>query len=157
MTSNPTRTWTRVAFATAALLLTAAPAAYATLGDTLGGETPERAAHVRGRAYVETRLLFGTDRPDRIPAVTDAQFTNFVDKKVTPAFPRGFTVQEGRGQWRDVRGTVETERMYEVVLLYPASEARVSDRKIEQIRDHYEDVFVQESVVRVDGRKRVDF
>ncbi|MFI9829948.1 DUF3574 domain-containing protein [Streptomyces sp. NPDC051913] len=28
----------------------------------------------------------------------------FVDKEVTPDFPDGLTVQNGRGQWRDASG-----------------------------------------------------
>ncbi|MFJ9587682.1 DUF3574 domain-containing protein [Streptomyces acidicola] len=169
MTWNFTRTRTRVALATAGILLTVAPTAYATLGgslgSTLGGslggpgrdETREAAAPVRGAAFVETRLLFGTERPDGGQAVTAAQFTDFVDREVTPLFPDGLTVQEGRGQWRDAGGTIEKERSYELILLYPAREARASDRKIEEIRADYRKAFAQEAVARVDDRKRVDF
>ncbi|MGW0598168.1 DUF3574 domain-containing protein [Streptomyces sp. NPDC002776] len=143
----------RAVLVTAGLLLAmAAPTAYATLDD---GETT--AVPQRGEPYVESRLLFGTERPGGGPAVTDEQFMNFVDEEVTPDFPDGLTVQTGRGQWRDASGTIEKERSYELILLYPVEAARTSDRKIEEIRRAYEKEFGQESVARVDDRARVDF
>ncbi|ANS64169.1 DUF3574 domain-containing protein [Streptomyces lincolnensis] len=134
------------------LLAVAAPTAYATL-DTAGPPAPP----VRGEPYVESRLLFGTARPDGGPAVTDAQFTRFVDREVTPEFPEGLTVQSGRGQWRDAGGVIEKERSYELILLYPVAKAAVNDPKIEEIRRAYEKAFGQEAVGRVDDRARADF
>ncbi|MDG9718104.1 DUF3574 domain-containing protein [Streptomyces sp. DH24] len=150
----------RTALATAGLVLAvAAPAAYAGLDDA--GTTPAAAVSdavpARGAPYVETQLFFGTERPDGGPAVTDEEFTAFVDQEVTPDFPAGLTVQTGRGQWRDAHGRIEKERSYELVLLYPVAQARASDRKIEEIRRAYEKTFGQESVARVDIRTRVDF
>ncbi|MGW2017483.1 DUF3574 domain-containing protein [Streptomyces sp. NPDC001927] len=157
MPLRPLTTRTRVAFATAGLLIAAgAPTAYA----TLGAETPARAAvtaQARGKAYVETRLFFGTERPDGGPAVTDEQFMAFVDAEVTPDFPAGLTVQNGRGQWRDKNGTIERERSYELILLYPASEARVHDPRIEEVREAYRKAFGQESVARLDEPTVADF
>ncbi|WP_418956186.1 DUF3574 domain-containing protein [Streptomyces tritici] len=143
------------------LVLAGAPAAYATLGgeptapETAGGAVS--AATVRGKAYRETRLLFGTERPDGGPAVTDAQFRAFVDQEVTPRFPDGLTVQDGRGQWRDRNGTIERERSYELVLLYPQSETGARDPLIERVREAYERAYGQESVGRVDLPVRADF
>jgi hypothetical protein len=151
-----TTTRTRLALTTATVLLAAgAPAAYAALDDRPGGAGAAPTA--RGAAYVETRLLFGTERPDGGPAVTDRQFMAFVDREVTPAFPEGLTVREGRGQWRDARGRIARERSYELVLLYPAGEAHVRDPGVERIRDAYERAFGQESVARLDERTSVDF
>ncbi|WP_405642296.1 DUF3574 domain-containing protein [Streptomyces sp. NBC_00019] len=130
------------------LLAVGAPTAYATLDDGTAR---------RGEPYIETSLLFGTERPGGGPAVTDKQFMGFVDKEVTPDFPDGLTVQTGRGQWRDAGGTIEKERSYELILLYPVAQAGSSDRKIEEIRRAYEKAFGQESVGRVDDRARVDF
>ncbi|MFF5006768.1 DUF3574 domain-containing protein [Streptomyces phaeochromogenes] len=161
MIMNATRT--RLAVATAsALLFAGAPAAYATLTDTGSRSTaataPAAAAPAaRGAAYVETRLFFGTERPDGGPAVTDGQFMDFVDRQVTPAFPDGLTVQEGRGQWRDRNGVIERERSYELILLYPVGRAKAADPGIEGIRDAYEKEFGQESVARLDEPTRADF
>jgi hypothetical protein len=146
----------RAALATAGLLLAAAaPTAYASLDtETAPAIAP---ASTRGTPYVETQLFFGTERPDGGPAVTDRQFMAFVDKEVTPDFPDGLTVQNGRGQWRDANGKIEKERSYELILLYPVKAAAASDRKIEEVRRAYEKAFAQEAVARVDDRTRVDF
>ncbi|MEW2300948.1 DUF3574 domain-containing protein [Streptomyces sp. NPDC006655] len=142
----------RSALALAGLLLAGAPTAYTALADSRPAAAP-----ARGKPYVETRLFFGTARPDGGPAVTDREFTAFVDREVTPDFPDGLTVQNGRGQWRDAHGTIEKERSYELILLYPESAAKGGDRKIEEIRRAYEKAFAQESVGRVDAHARVDF
>ena len=152
---NAHLTRTRAVLATVGLLLAvAAPTAYATLDDT---DTPAAVEPKRGEPYIETQLFFGTARPDGGPAVTDRQFMAFVDKEVTPDFPAGLTIQSGRGQWRDASGTIEKERSYELILLYPRTEARSSDRRIEEIRRAYEKTFGQEAVGRVDDEARVDF
>ncbi|MGW0562106.1 DUF3574 domain-containing protein [Streptomyces sp. NPDC003016] len=135
------------------LLAAGAPAAYA----TFGGEAPPSRAAARGEAYVETRLFFGTERPDGGPDVTDEQFMGFVDRQVTRGFPEGLTVQDGRGQWRDADGTIGRERSYELILLYPASQAETRDARIERIRDAYERAYAQESVARLDEPTRADF
>ncbi|WP_210586430.1 DUF3574 domain-containing protein [Streptomyces sp. GESEQ-35] len=146
-------TRTQAAFAVAGLLLAVGtPTAYASLDDGTASAAPQR-----GEPYVETQLFFGTARPDGGPAVTDRQFMAFIDKEVTPGFPNGLTVQSGRGQWKDASGTIEKERSYELILLYPLAEAGAGDRKIEEIRRDYEKAFGQESVGRVDDRAQVDF
>ncbi|MEU5639399.1 DUF3574 domain-containing protein [Streptomyces milbemycinicus] len=148
-----------VAFALAA----ATPvAAYAALDDEPASaasatSSAPASAVSRGKPYVETRLFFGTQRPDGGPPVTDKQFMAFVDEEVTPSFPSGLTIQDGRGQWRDQNGTIERERSYELILLYPVSEAREHDPQIERIRDAYERQYAQESVARADDATRVDF
>lgn len=149
---NVQLTRTRASLAVAGLFLAVgAPTAYATLDDTAA------AVSARGEPYIETRLFFGTARPDGGPAVTDRQFMEFVDEEVTPGFPDGLTVQSGRGQWRDANGTIEKETSYELILLYPEARAQDGDRRIEGIRSAYEKTFGQEAVGRVDDRARVDF
>lgn len=146
------RAWLAVAAASVAVLTVGAPAAYATL-ESAQQPTQTR----RGEAYVETRLFFGTERPDGGPEVTDRQFMAFIDREVTPAFPSGLTIQEGRGQWRDSHGRIERERSYELILLYPASETKAHDSRIERIRDAYVRANAQDSVARLDERTLADF
>ncbi len=147
----------RLAAVGAAFALAAATpvAAYAALDDPPAAADP--GAVGRGKPYVETRLFFGTERPDGGPPVTEKQFLAFVDRRITPRFPSGLTIHDGRGQWRDQNGTIERERSYEVVLLYPASEAGTQDPRIERIRAAYERQYAQESVARADAPARVDF
>ncbi|MWA10417.1 DUF3574 domain-containing protein [Streptomyces sp. BA2] len=156
--SRVSRTRIAVTAAAATVLAVGAPAAYASLdSDTRTPGTTTTSQVSRGQAYTETRLLFGTERPDGGPDVTDKQFMRFIDKEVTPSFPDGLTVQDGRGQWRDSNGKIERERSYELILLYPTSQAHRRDALIEDIREDYVKKYEQDSVARLDDRVRVDF
>ncbi|MFH8987473.1 DUF3574 domain-containing protein [Streptomyces sp. NPDC017940] len=153
----------------AAVLVIGAPTAYAALGGddpgtgdrrpaaSAGKETASTTPPSGGKPFVETRLFFGTERPDGGPDVTDKQFMRFIDKEVTPGFPDGLTIQQGRGQWKDSNGRIERERSYELTLLYPTAEAKKRGILIEEIRSDYEKKFGQDSVGRLDDRARVDF
>ncbi|MEV8313109.1 DUF3574 domain-containing protein [Streptomyces sp. NPDC059900] len=152
------RTRLAVTAAATAVLAVGAPAAYASLDtDTHASGTTTTTQVSRGDAYTETRLLFGTERPHGGPDVTDKQFMKFIDDEVTPSFPDGLTVQDGRGQWRDSNGKIERERSYELILLYPTSQAHKRDALIEDIRKDYVKEYAQDSVARLDDRVRVDF
>ncbi|MCF3964262.1 DUF3574 domain-containing protein [Streptomyces fuscigenes] len=168
----------------AALLGVVAPSSYATLAPGRPAAAPHAAAEVRdapgpagphaavdapggagsprtGRPastpYVETRLFFGTQRPDGGPAVTGAQFTSFVDREVTPSFPEGLTVLDGQGQWRDSHGTIEHERSHELILLYTRREASRRGAAVERIRAAYVRAYGQDSVARLDETATADF
>ncbi|WP_236076466.1 DUF3574 domain-containing protein [Streptomyces coffeae] len=147
---------TRIAAVGVAVAFAAATPVVAHAALDTGPETAV-SAPARGAAYVETRLFFGTERPGGGPPVTEKQFLAFVDRTITPRFPAGLTIRDGRGQWRDRTGAIERERSYEVVLLYPVSEARAHDPHIERIRTAYERKYAQESVARADAPTRVDF
>ncbi|MFI6859184.1 DUF3574 domain-containing protein [Streptomyces sp. NPDC050421] len=140
-----------------AVLAVGTPVAYATLGTGSPTDSGPATLAARGKDYVETRLFFGTERPDGGPDVSDRQFLDFIDDEVTPRFPNGLTIQDGRGQWRDSHGVIERERSYELTLLYPASEARVRDPQIERIRNAYEKAYAQDSVARLEERTTADF
>ncbi|MFG3254719.1 DUF3574 domain-containing protein [Streptomyces sp. NPDC048172] len=161
-TKKPRKPWggtrLRVAVAASVLALSvSAPAAYAALDEGAPSSAPPKTVAERGKAYVETRLYFGTADPDGGPAVTDRQFRAFVDKHVTPRFPEGLTIQNGRGQWKDKQGTIERERSYELTVMYPESEAPTHDGDIQRIRSAYKRLFNQESVLRADDTARVGF
>ncbi|MGI5399736.1 DUF3574 domain-containing protein [Streptomyces sp. CA-135486] len=151
------RTLLAAAGATVAVLAVGAPASTAALGGEHAKAPRAVSAAARGAAYIETRLFFGTERPDGGPDVTDREFMAFIDRSVTPGFPSGLTVQDGRGQWRDSNGTIERERSYELILLYPAAEAHVRDPQIERIREAYVAAYAQDSVARLDEPTLADF
>lgn len=145
---------------TAAVLALAAgtPTAYAALdGDRAPAPSRDASAVSRGTPHIDTHLYFGTGRHGDKPPVSDDEFLAFVDKHVTPKFPSGLTIQEGRGQWRDKDGKITRERSYELNVLYPASEAKEHDAGIEQIRNAYKRAYGQESVLRTDDREQADF
>jgi uncharacterized protein DUF3574 len=108
-------------------------------------------------SYVETTLLFGTERPDGAAAVTESEFQRFLDTEVTPRFPDGLTVDQARGQYRDRHGVIEKERSYQVIVLYPSDRASSTDAKLERIRRLYTESFRQESVGRVDEAVHASF
>ncbi|MEU7553996.1 DUF3574 domain-containing protein [Streptomyces sp. NPDC044571] len=110
-----------------------------------------------GAPYQETRLYFGTGRPGGRPPVGEKEFMRFLDREITPAFPEGLTLQDGRGQWRGQDGRTVRETSYEVVLLYPESEADERGARIERIRTAYEKQYQQDSVGRSDDKVTAEF
>ncbi|MFD9790031.1 DUF3574 domain-containing protein [Streptomyces sp. NPDC059070] len=121
------------------------------------GSTGAGDARGTGSPYLATHLYFGTGRHGGEPPITDEEFMKFVADVITPRFPSGLTLQEGRGQWRDKDGDINRERSYELTVLYPVREARARDRDIEYIRRVYCDKYQLESVGRADVRAQVSF
>jgi Protein of unknown function (DUF3574) len=108
---------------------------------------PEGARN-RAASFARTELFFGTAKPDGV--VTPEEFQSFIDQEVTPRFPDGLTILDGRGQFRTADGVLVKENSFVLLLMYPAETANESTRKIERIRRLYAWQFQQESVLRVD-------
>ncbi|MEU8434409.1 DUF3574 domain-containing protein [Streptomyces sp. NPDC029216] len=111
----------------------------------------------QGTPYISTHLYFGTGRHDGNPPITEEEFNRFVAEVVTPRFPSGLTLQEGRGQWRDKEGDINREKSYELTVMYPVREAAARNLDIEYIRRLYCKTWELESVGRADVRAQVDF
>jgi hypothetical protein len=109
---------------------------------------------VDASTFARTELFFGLSRPGGV--ITDDDFKNFVDARVTPRFPDGLTLLSGVGQFRDSSGTTIVEGSKLLVLLYPRSDRGASER-IEQIRNDYRWQFQQQSVLRADDLSCVSF
>ena len=88
--------------------------------------------------------------------MTDAEFTNFMDREITPRFPDGLTLLTGYGQFLSSTGALIKERSKVLILLYPAGTA-AANQSIQEIREKYKAMFKQESVLRVDGYAVVSF
>ncbi|MFP8886056.1 MULTISPECIES: DUF3574 domain-containing protein [Streptomyces] len=166
-TSRPARR-TRLAVLLAALLCAAgASTAFTTTLQTGDARPAAARAEVSGTSgtyksphtepYVRTQLFFGTGRHGGEPPITEEQFMDFLNKYVTPRFPDGLTLQEGYGQWRDRTGSINGERSYELILLYPREQAEARDADIEYLRNRYTRMYELESVGRVDEQVRADF
>jgi hypothetical protein len=112
----------------------------------------------KGDAFIRTELFFGSERPN-LPEVSPAEFQEFLDEAVTPCFPDGLTFFTGKGQFRESNGQIVQETSFVLVLLYPLDARKESHLKIEALRALYQDVFLQESVLRVDDPRaaRVGF
>jgi Protein of unknown function (DUF3574) len=138
------------------------PAAASALQDELQAETwladaSSRSAfckrELNGELWARTELLFGLNRPGG--TISQAQFERFLDHQVTPRFPDGLTVISGRGQFKGASGLTEKEGSKLLILLYPYG--RASSRKVERIREDYQRMFEQQSVLRVDTQSCVSF
>jgi len=97
------------------------------------------------RLAVIDSLYFGTAMPDG--AVTPEQWRQFVDRVVTPRFPRGFTAWEATGQWKAKSGVVDRESTH--VLQIARADTPQSDTAIAEIISSYKTQFQQEAVLRV--------
>jgi hypothetical protein len=90
-------------------------------------------------------IYFGRNRPDG-GTVSDAEWQEFLDQVVTPRFPKGLTVVEAMGQWRNRSGMVERERAEVLTVLYRDGEA--ARRAVGDISAEYKRRFHQEAVLR---------
>ncbi|WP_371650744.1 MULTISPECIES: DUF3574 domain-containing protein [unclassified Streptomyces] len=143
--------------AIALLFVTGGPVSEVAYGTAAPAAATAQATEGRGSPYVSTHLYFGTGRHQGKPPITEEEFMKFVADVVTPRFPSGLTLQEGRGQWRDKDGDINRERSYELTVLYPVKEARARDGDIEYIRRLYCTMYELESVGRADVRAQVSF
>ena len=98
-------------------------------------------------------LYFGRNIGPRL-GVSEAGFQAFLDAEVTPRFPDGFTVLDGRGQWRDGGAIVREPSKVLVVAL--SDEAR--DRaQLTAIAEAYKARFQQQSVLTMVRSASVSF
>ncbi|MEU3373389.1 DUF3574 domain-containing protein [Streptomyces sp. NPDC006711] len=142
--------------AIALLFATGGPVSEVAYGTT-AAPSAASATTTHGSPYVATHLYFGTGRHNGQPPITDDEFMKFVADVITPRFPSGLTLQQGRGQWRDKTGSINRENSYELTVLYPAAEARTHDPDIEYIRALYCSTYGLESVGRADVKAQADF
>jgi hypothetical protein len=84
-------------------------------------------------------LLFGRTR------VGEARWSRFLATELTPRFPDGFTVLDGRGQWRAPGGArISRERSTVVIIAMPPDPD--NDRKLQEVVEAYKSRFRQKSV-----------
>lgn len=106
-----------------------------------------------GEPLTRTELIFGTGRGTRPPVSSD-EWASFVDGEIAPRFPDGFTLLDGRGQWRDATGAAR-ETSHLLIVWHRASPGQ--DEAFETIRSVYRQRFGQGSVMRIDGADCVSF
>ena len=79
--------------------------------------------------------------------VTEAAFRRFLDEDVTPRLPNGFTVLDGRGQWREGAGAPITREATKVLVVALADERE--RQRLDEIADAYKARFRQKSVLTI--------
>ncbi|MDF1667230.1 MAG: DUF3574 domain-containing protein, partial [Planctomycetota bacterium] len=87
--------------------------------------------------------------------VSDEDWTGFLKASVTPEFPKGLTVLDGLGQYRDESKELIRERSKILILVHPIDEK--SRAKVKAIIDRYKSQFKQESVLWVEAPSKVKF
>jgi Protein of unknown function (DUF3574) len=115
---------------------------------------PRCRAGFGAQSFFRTELFFGLSRPGGV--VSEADFKAFVDARITPRFPDGLTLISGIGQFREASQAITVEGSKLLILLYPRQDAE-ANRKIEQIRTDYKQMFQQQSVLRADESSCVSF
>jgi hypothetical protein len=122
------------AFAIAVMAILLAGPANAQPLDCRGGQKPTQVAE----------LMFGRKIGGRI-GVSEAEWTRFLDREITPRFPDGLTVYSAAGQWRD-RSTNkivhEPSRIVQIVL--PGQTEDMA--RLNEIAEDYKARFKQQSV-----------
>ena len=96
--------------------------------------------------FVEYQLFMGRYGPDG-EVVDDEAWDTFLTDTVTPRFPDGLTVLDGRGQWRGSDGLIKKERSKLLVILAQPGDDKM--RLIDEVSDEYKRRFSQESVLQV--------
>ena len=96
--------------------------------------------------FTEYQLFMGRSGPEG-EIVDDEAWDTFLADTVTPRFPDGLTVLDGRGQWRGADGLIKKERSKLLVILAQPGDDKM--RLINEISDEYKRRFSQESVLQV--------
>lgn len=96
--------------------------------------------------FTKYQLFMGRSGPEG-EIVDDEAWEIFLADTVTPRFPDGLTVLDGRGQWRGADGLIKKERSKLLLILVQPGDDKT--RLIDEISDEYKRRFSQESVLQV--------
>jgi hypothetical protein len=122
------------AAATLPLLLSSVGTTQAQLLSCGGAQKPQQVVE----------LMFGRKIADRM-AVTEDEWTHFVDQEITPRFPDGLTVFTAASQWRDQASKKIVREPSKVVLIVLPGKAEDLAR-VNEIAQAYKTRFKQQSV-----------
>lgn len=104
---------------------------------------------------VKTELYFGRTI-GMYGFVTDEQWKTFVNERITPRFPAGFSIIDVAGRWKCVKsGQVIEEQTKMVVLCHHKTIS--DDRHLLAIITEYKSLFDQDSVMLVEYDVNVAF
>jgi hypothetical protein len=96
------------------------------------------------RPQLRAELIFGRSIKGG-GVVSEAAWRRFLDEEVTPRFPDGFTVIDGRGQWRGEGQTKIVKEASKVLVVAMPGEAERRAR-LAAVAEAYKRRFRQESV-----------
>ena len=103
-------------------------------------------ASCSGNKRATAELLFGQSVADpHMSAVSDAEFTHFLDREVSTRFPDGLTVIDAQGRWTGSGGLPVHEPSKMVMIVLPGHAD--DSRKLDAVREAYKSKYHQESVL----------
>lgn len=94
------------------------------------------------KPMLRAELFFGRMIGHRI-GVTERQWQRFVDRELTPRFPDGLTIADGKGQWR--AGKAILREPSKIVIVVTTDDAKARDH-IAAATQAYIELFKQKSV-----------
>ena len=107
------------------------------------------------RPQLRAELIFGRGIKGG-GVVSETAWRRFLDREVTPRFPDGFTVLDGRGQWRGPGAARIVKEASKVLVVAMPDEAE-RRRRLDEIAAAYKRAFKQESVVSLIAPSCVSF
>lgn len=96
------------------------------------------------KPMLRAELFFGLDVRGR-QSVSDRQWARFVAEELTPRFPDGLTVVDGRGHWRNGDNGAAVREASKIVIVV-TTDAALLRARIAAATDAYKHRFSQESV-----------
>lgn len=105
--------------------------------------------------FAEYSLFFGRGDSTGAEVVSEEAWTEFLADTVTPRFPDGLTVTDGRGQWQIESGAVQEERTKILYILTGRGDGELL--LLDEISEEYKRRFEQESVLMTSDTACVAF
>jgi hypothetical protein len=103
--------------------------------------------------HTETRLYFGQSKLDG-GAVSEKEWTEFVEKYVARVFPDGSTIENATGNWYDTASRKLVTEPSKVVIAIGRFSPK-QDEMIDSLRYWYKNIHMQQSVLRVDKKVKM--
>ncbi len=99
--------------------------------------------------FAEYSLFFGRSDSSGAEVVSEEAWEDFLADTVTPRFPDGLTVMDGRGQWQLESGAIQKEGTKILYILTGVGEGKAT--LLNEISEEYKLRFGQESVLLTSG------
>ena len=120
-----------------------------------GAETPGPTCRDGFEEFAEYSLFFGRSDSTGAEVVSEEAWNEFLEDTVTPRFPDGLTVMNGRGQWQLESGAIQREGTKILYILTEVGDGGL--RLLDEISEEYKRRFGQESVLLTSGTTCVSF
>ncbi len=103
---------------------------------------------------IESDFYFGLSKRDG-KIISNVDFAKFEKRVIVKNFQKGFTVENGKGEWLSNNKTIIMEPSKILVIIYKPT--LINKEKVKNIASEYKKVFQQESVLVVTKKVKVKF